>query len=183
MYKFVSAAAAPVTVSEMKSFLRVSTTADDVLIGLMIDAATQWGESYTGRSFRAVTWQLLLDEFCDRIEIRRDPVDTITHVKHLVDDVQVTVASSVYYLKSLTQTSEILLVENQAWPTDTDSREQAIEIEFVTNSYYKADLIVAAIKQHVAHWYRNRGDCFDAAHAARDSGAMMIYNQFRIERV
>lgn len=182
-YDFVSATAPPVTTADMKSFLKISTSTDDVLIYAMLEAATEWGESYTRRSFRAVTWNLLLDEFADRICLRRDPVASVTHVKHLVDGAQVTVTASDYYLKKLTQHSEILLEENKTWPIDTDNREQAIEIQFVTESYYKADLIAAALKMHVAHWYRNRGDCADAAQAARDSGAAMIYDQFRVDRV
>lgn len=183
VYQRVSAISSPLSLSSVKAHMKVSTTADDALILVLIDAATEWGEGYTGRSFRAVTWNLLLDDFTDRICLRRDPVDTVTHVKHLVSGSQVTVTASDYYLKSLTQSSEILLAENKTWPADTDSKEQAIEVQFVTKAYHKIDMIVAALKMHVTHWYRNRGDCVDAAQAARDSGAIMLYNQFRIDRV
>jgi len=181
IYRFVSEKASPVTLAVMKSYLKVTATADDKLIQSMIDAATKWGEKYTGRDFRAITWELLLDGFTDRIELRRDPVDSIITVKHLVSASLVTVDAPTYYLKKLTQSSEVLLNEDQEWPTDTDDREQAIEIRFVTTGYQCQDSIIEAVERHVAWWYRNRGDCCNES--AKNSGVTIIYDQFRISRV
>lgn len=167
----------------MKAYLKITTTADDLLIQSMIDAATEWGEKYTGRDFRAVTWDLLLDRFTDRIELRRDPVASISTVKHLVSGSLVTVPNTVYYLKKLVQSSEILLNEDQQWPTDTDNREQVIEIQFVTEGFRCQDSIIDAIERHVAMWYRNRGDCPDVKTSADGAGVTIIYDQFRISRV
>lgn len=183
IYQLVSAEASPVTLADMKSYLKISTTADDFLIQSMIDAATEWGEKYTGRDFRAITWDLLLDCFAERIALRRDPVASITSVKHLVSGVQVTVLADTYYTKKLVQFSEILLNVDKCWPTDTDDREQAIEIQFVTKGYFCQESIIGAIKRHVAFWYRNRGDCADCDKAAEQTGVKLIYNQFRISRV
>lgn len=183
VYKLVSAAASPVDLATMKAYLKKSTTADDLLIQSMIDAATEWQEKYTGRDFRAITWDLLLDCFTARIGLRRDPVDTITTVKHLVSGSLVTVPSTVYYLKTLPQFSEILLDEDQEWPTDTDDREQVVEIRFVTEGYRCQESIKEAILRHVAQWYYNRGDCSDCGDAAKKSGVTIILDGFRIARV
>ncbi|MBL4700587.1 MAG: phage head-tail connector protein [Phycisphaeraceae bacterium] len=183
IYQFVSQAASPVNLATMKSYLKITATADDVLTQSMIDAVTEWGEKYTGRDFRAITWDLLLDLFTDRIELRRDPVASFTTVKHLVDAALVTVPNTVYYLKKLVQSSEILLNEDQEWPTDTDNREQAIEIRFVTKGYRCQKSIIDAIERHVAFWYRNRGDCPNVKASAEGAGVTAIYNQFRISRV
>lgn len=191
VYNLVTPGAVPVSLAEMKSYMKMTSTSDDALITSMLSAATTWGEGYTGREFRANTWQLLKDAFEDRICIRRDPVDTITFVKHLVLAVQETVAASAYYLKKNVQNSEILLNEDQDWPTDTDDREQVIEIEFVTKSYRDVDAIATAIKRHVAFWYKNRGDCGGSGSgagcscqdAAKGAGMTAIYDQFRIARV
>lgn len=183
VYQQVSVEASPVSLTVMKRYLKITTTADDELIQSMIDAATEWGEKYTGRDFRAITWDLLLDRFTDRIELRRDPVDTITSVKHLVSGSLVTVPAATYYLKKLVQSSEILLNEDQEWPTDTDNREQVIEIQFVTKGFRCQESIIDAIERHVAFWYRNRGDCPDVKGSAEKAGVTVIYNQFRISRV
>jgi len=183
IYKRVSLVASPVSLSAMKSYLKITTTADDLLIQAMIDTATEWGENYTGRDFRAITWDLLLDKFTDRIELRRDPVDSITTVKHLVSGSLVTVPSATYYLKKLAQSSEILLNENKEWPIDTDNREQVIEIRFITEGYQNQESIINAIKRTVAFWYRNRGDCPDVKAAINGAGVTIILDQFRISRV
>ena len=162
--------------------MKITSSAEDDVIKSIINMATTFGEKYTGRDFRANTWTLLLDCFGARIELRRDPVATITFVKHLVSDSQVTVATSVYYLKKGVQSSEILLQDGQDWPTDTDEREQAIEIEFVTEAYRCIDQIKEAMLRHIAYLYTNRGDC-DTKNAAIESGASFIYDQFRIARV
>lgn len=183
VYQKVSAVASPVSLADMKAYLKITTTADDTLIQAMIDAATEWGEKYTGRDFRAITWDLLLDRFTDRIELRRDPVASVTTVKHLVSDVLVTVLSTVFYLKKLVQSSEILLNEDQEWPTDSDDREQVIEIRFVTEGFQCQDSIIQAIERTVAFWYRNRGDCSDCESAVEGAGVTIIYDGFRISRV
>lgn len=185
VYKRVSVAASPVSLATMRSYLKIpaSQTADDTLIQSMIDAATEWGEKYTGRDFRAITWDLLLDVFTDRIELRRDPVASITSVERLVSGTLTPVASTVFYLKKLVQSSEILLNEDQEWPTDADNREQVIEIQFVTEGFQCQDSIIDAIERMVAFWYRNRGDCPDASDAARRTGVTIILDQFRISRV
>lgn len=183
VYQRISAEASPVTLAVMKDYLKKTATADDALIQSMIDAATEFGEKYTGRDFRAITWDLLLDRFTDRIELRRDPVASVATVKRLVSGTLVSVASTVFYLKKLVQSSEILLNEDQEWPDDADDREQVIEIRFVTKGYQCQESIIEAIQRHVAFWYRNRGDCPGVGSAAKLSGVTIIYDQFRISRV
>lgn len=183
LYVLKTPGTVPVDVAVMKAYMKVTTTADDGLITSMLSAATTWGENYTGREFRANTWTLLTDVFADRVCLDRAPVATITTVKYLVDTVLTTIANTVYYLKKNLQFAEILLQEDQSWPTDLDDREHGIEIEFVTESYRDIDAIATAIKRHVSYWYSNRGDCSDCKTAAEGSGVAMIYDQFRIDRV
>lgn len=183
LYTLETAGAVPVSLEDMKAYMKVTSTADDDLITGMLSSATLWGENYTGRDFRANIWTLLKDKFTARICLRRDPVKTITSVKHLVSATLVAVASAVYYLKKNVQDSELLLNEDQEWPDDTDDREQVIEIVFVTESYRDADSIAQGIKRHVAFWYSNRGDCSDCGDAAKGSGVKTFYDAFRIVRI
>jgi uncharacterized phiE125 gp8 family phage protein len=190
LYVLKTAGAVPVLLADMKLYMKVTAAADDDLITSMLAAATTWGENYTGREFRANTWTLLTDDFSDRMCLYRAPVATITTIKYLVSDVLTTIANTVYYLKKNLQFAEILLKEDQLWPTDIDAREQAIEIEFVTESYRDTDAIATAIMRHVAYWYKNRGDCGSSSSAgcscgdaAKGSGVTAIYDQFRIDRV
>ena len=195
LYNLISSAVSPVDLATAKAWLKVPGTADDAIIQTLISSATEYGEKYTGRDFRVKQWELLIDYFPERICLRRDPVDIINSVNHLVLDTPVTVPSADYYLKKLVQSSEVLLLGDAEWPTDTDDREQAITINFDTKAYYCINEIVNAILTHVAYLYTNRGDCseggalagvssFDSLfNSGAKSGANSLYNQFRIPRV
>ena len=188
-YTLTTPGTVPVALVDMKKYMKVTSASDDDLITLMLAAATTWGENYTGREFRANTWTLLIDAFEERLFLRRAPIASITSIKYLLANVWTAVANTVYYLKNGTQSSEILLQEDQDWPDDVDEREAAIEIVFVTESYRDTDAIKSAIMRHVAYWYKNRGDCGGSGSgcscddAAKGSGVTMIYDQFRIARV
>jgi len=191
VYSLEAVGTPPVSLTDMKAYMKVTSASDNDLITSMIEAATRWGENYTGRDFRVNTWKLLKDEFESRICLRRDPVASITTVEHLVSGSLVAVSSSVYYLKKNIQSSEILLNADQEWPTNTDDREQVVEITFDTEAYHDIENIITAIKRHVAFWYQNRGDCSngsgsggcDCQSAAVGSGVTITYDQFRISRV
>lgn len=182
-YEATARGAPPVKLEDAKVHLKLEhTDADDDLLTLILKVATEFAEGYTAQEIRVNTWKLLVDEFEDRILLRRNPVDAITSVKHLVDTVLTLVASSTYYLKKGVQSSEILLASGEAWPTDTDDRDQAVEIIFTTVAIAKLDVVRLGILRHVAHLYENRGDC-DSAESARKSGATLLYDQVRISRV
>lgn len=184
VYELTALAASPVLLATMKSYMRVSGTSEDTLIQSLIDVATDWCESYTGRQFRANEWQLLLDDFSARIDINKTPVDTIDSITHTVSGSPVTVAAATYYLKHLQQLDEVLLADGKDWPTDTDEREQAIVINFTCKPYARAlSRFVNAVMQFVSYLYENRGDCECDGASATASGATKILNQFRIARV
>lgn len=82
----ITANATPVvSVSLAKDYLRVSTSADDTLIGRMIDAATVWAESYTRRSFMNKTFDYFYRGWfvagCPLL-IPNPPLQSVTSVKY-----------------------------------------------------------------------------------------------------
>lgn len=185
LYQEVSAESPPVTLANMKSYLKVTDTIDDFLITSFILTATEWGEAYTGRGFRNKVWKALLDCFETRILLRRDVMDAITQITRLVLGTPMLVDSSVFYLKKLTYWGEVLLQDGQIWPTDQDSREQGIVIDFTTSSFNPIGKIQDAIKRTVAFMYENRGDCseLNCDQAALECGALLIFKQLRIPRI
>ncbi len=162
----------------MKSYLKipVSVTADDTLIQELIDSCTRYGEQHTRRSFRVQSFRLLINDFEDCITLRRNPIDAVTSVKYLVSGVLVTVPASSYYLKQLTQVGQILLKDGQSWPTNKDTIDHGVEIQFTTAAYNRTDSIAVAIKRHVTARYMNRGDC-------RDAELWPLYDGFSVARV
>jgi len=194
-YQVVSAGPAPVTLEEAKSYLKLPAGPgpDDALLAVILLTATEIAESYTRRSFRPVTWKLTLDEFCDRIELRRDPVSAVSSITRLVANVATAVSSSVYYLKNGVQSSEVLLADGEDWPDDTDEREGAIVVNFATVAHRRIASAKDAILRLAAYLYENRGDCGDlnqvgsgpavSTDSIKASGAHLILDQIRISRV
>lgn len=180
-YEITASGALPLKFKEVKAYLRIDTDEDNDLLNALIRTAVQFGERYTGVDFRAITRKLTLDEFTDRICLRRNPVASITSVQYLKTTLQ-TVATTVYYLKKGRVFSEVLLQEDQAWPTDGDAREAGIEIVFVTAPTEFLDQAKTALLRHLAALYECRGDC-DTEEVALQKGVMVLYGQFRTERV
>jgi uncharacterized phiE125 gp8 family phage protein len=56
-------AAEPLTLSEAKAYLRVTSTDEDALITGFIAQAREWAESYMSRALIEQTWELRLDAF------------------------------------------------------------------------------------------------------------------------
>lgn len=178
------AAELPVSLAEMKAFLRITASGEDDLITAMIESATDFGELYTKRDFVSKTYLTYRDHFTYEIELRRSKLQSVESVKYLVDDVLTTVASTVYYNTSESDFSRIALVDGQSWPTDGDFRLQAIQISFIAGYGAASDVpddIKTAIMNHVAQMYSNRGDCGDGACSANlPLQSKLIYNKRRI---
>ena len=188
LYELIELGENPVSVSQMRSYLGLgSNNCFDPILKDLIDSCTTWGESYTGREFRANQYTLLIDSFADRISLRKNPIGTIDSVKYILSNVLTTVDAATYFLKKGVHLSEILLAEDKSWPTDADNREQVVEIAFTTKAVDAAKLskVKTAIHRHVAFMFDNRGDCGDCGACAGKDAANVegIYNQLRIARI
>ena len=182
VYEFISTEPSPVLLDDQKDYLKITNTNEDKLIQSLINSATDYAEKYTGRTFRVQTWNLLLDEFTDRICLNKN-VQVVNSIKYPVLTVQTTVDAAVYYLKKEQQGAIVLLADGQSWPSDMDEIEQGITINFDTGIFGRTvERIRTGILRHVTHMYMNRGDCDDEC-AAKQSGADKIYDLFRIARV
>ncbi len=186
LYELVTAGANPISLKDAKGYLKVDSDVDDTVIRLLLTSVVQYAENYTGRDFRTNTWKLFLDEFEDRICLRKSPIDAITLVQYTLSGTLTTIVNTVYYLKKGHQWSEVLLLDEQEWPTDGDdvetTNEHTIEITFTTEIVRFISEVKAAILHHLAFYYQNRGDC-TAKEAAEMSGANEMYDHFRIARI
>lgn len=185
VYERTAVGASPLAIEEARKHLRLDTQADDAIVDLLILAALDIVEGFTGRELRENTWLVRLDCFASRIPIDLHPVKQIDSITHVVAAAPVTIASTVYYLKHLPQSAEIVLGVDQEWPDDTDEIEQAIEITLTT----------AASKEHAAagklgalhvltHLYENRGDVdLPVSDLVRLCGAKRILDPITVVRV
>ena len=114
-----------ITLTEAKAHLVVEHTDDDTLITALIAAVSDYVESYTGRAItERAAESLVLDGFCDPIELPVVPVQSVTSVQYNdTDDAQQTLAASGYRVDGRKLKTEIRLAYGADWPNTTAAPE------------------------------------------------------------
>jgi uncharacterized phiE125 gp8 family phage protein len=142
--------------------LRVSDQAEDDLLALKIEAATQVVEKLCGRSLITQAWTLYLDggPGGDVIDLPRPPLTAITSI-HTYDQADTeTEFGAANYRADLTG-SRAELVDGSSWPTGLRSR-RAFRVIYATGYGDQAQNVPGALReavlQLVAHWFEHRGD-------------------------
>jgi len=154
----------PVSRTEAKLHLRVTTTDDDTLIDNLITAARSAAEQYTQRAFITQTWDAKFDQFPDDVIILpKPPAVSITSVKYIdTNGTQQTWASSNYRTSIPTglhaEPARIERAWGVAWPSIREVVD-AVEVRFVAG-YGAASAVPMELKQAmlllIGHWYANR---------------------------
>lgn len=162
-WKEVAAPAIPVTLlSEAKAQARVTSSSEDALVSLYIEAALRRIEADTGRAVIARQFKGYLDEFpdCDEIEIPLGGLSAVDSVKYTDDAGLQTWASSNYTVDATRPYGRIMKGLGVVWPTVKLSIVNAVEITF-TAGYGTAETAIPgplrlAILFLTAHWYDQR---------------------------
>lgn len=172
----------PVSLDDFKVHARVSGSGQDSILAMMLEAVTAYAEGFTKRDFITKTYQTFRDEFSEVGELRRSKLQSVTTIKYLVSGSLVTVSDSIYFNTVETDFSEILLEDGEAWPTDGDTRKQAIEIIFKAgfgdDSRSIPEDLKLAILQHATNYNENRGDCTLADSVP--ASTKIVYDKYRI---
>jgi uncharacterized phiE125 gp8 family phage protein len=162
-----AAATKPVTTAEAKAHLRVDGSDEDTLIDSYIAAATSFVENYTGRALISQTWELVLDDFTDAIQIPKGPVQSITYVKYFdTAEAEQTLALDQYTLDNVSDPAWLVKPDDVNYPTVADGVNNVI-IRFVAGYSTLPAEIKAAILLLIAAWFDNRstGEIADTVHA------------------
>ena len=151
-----------VSLSDLKTFMRVDGSDEDTLIAVLFTAARQMVEKYTNVSMSdtASNYTLTLDEWPDDGVIRLSvgPVTAVASVKYYdSDDVQQTmVVDTDYYASLKRKPGEIVMVNTP----NVKNKPDAIEVIF-TAGYDEASVpetLVQAIQMITLNLYERRGD-------------------------
>lgn len=160
------AAEEPITLTEVKTALRIDGTDYDSILTPYITTARQMAEAITGRDFVNKTWKLYLDKFprssCSGIEIKKSKLQSISSIKYYIDNELTTLSSSSFYKTEDSEYSSIYLISTEYWPI-IDDRKQAIEITLVSgygaDASYVPQGIKTALISMVTWLFENAGDC------------------------
>ncbi len=194
----------PITAAEVKSFLRVTTSADDALIQSLCSRARLIAERLTGRCIikqslyawwdfvpgkRLDWWDGVKEgpiggERASSVEIPRPPLISVSEVCAFNDDdSQVVLDPSAYFLDITDQDlpGRVVLRLGATWPVFTRNA-NGFRITFIAGyATVPEDIRHALIL--IASWlYKNRGDCSDEG-CASACGAMMFLRHYVMMKV
>jgi uncharacterized phiE125 gp8 family phage protein len=124
----------PVTLTEMKAYLRVAFTSEDAVITELIKQAREQLENATGRSFVAKTVELFLDNYFRSFRLPYTPIESVELVE--VDGVDAS--------DSLSDGFVVMKAGSEIKAEYTLGVDAALGLKM-------------AIFETVAFWYSNRG--------------------------
>lgn len=169
----------PTTVANAKLHCRVTNSAEDDYIEALIEAARDWAETFTRRSFIKTTYKMSLDSFptCP-FYLPRSPLISVDSIKYIDSDgTEQTVDPSVYGVDDTDAIpARVFLKSEQSWPDDVLDQLSSVSVTF-SSGYAEetADVpkgIVAAINLLVGHWYENREEVITGMTANKVPGTV-----------
>ncbi len=123
----------PVTLTEIKDHLHVSSTAEDSLLALYAQMAREAVEAETWRALMPQTWSLYLDAWpADGIiELPRPPLQSVTSITYTDEDgVTQTLAASNYRVDIAREPGRVVLAPDGEWPSDALDTSNPIAVTF-----------------------------------------------------
>jgi uncharacterized phiE125 gp8 family phage protein len=142
----------PVSVTELKSQLRITSTSQDVMLLQLIKAARQHAEDYLRYSIVSTSWVLYLDSFPasgEPIWVQKSPMTSVTTLKYYNDSgVLITLVKNTDYVPDYnSMPARVYEAYGKTWPT-TRLIPNAVEMAF-TSGYATAADVPEQIKQAV----------------------------------
>lgn len=154
--------AEPVTLDEVKDWVRQDHAADDSLLSGLITAARQLIEQQTGLVFLPATYRLVADQFPSwTLRLPRYPLRSVSSIQY-VDSTGTlqTLDSSLYQTDTDSTPGLVEPVYGEVWPT-ARYQARAVRVTFEAGYSLAADIpgpLKQAVKLLVALGYANRGD-------------------------
>lgn len=177
-------ASEPLTLAEVKEFLRVDHSDDDATLAIFIAAARQLCESYTRLALMPTTFEEYFDDFPqytgtykDEIRLSRSPVSAVTYVKYIDgNETTITASASDYKTDLISQPARIS--PDNGW-FGTYETINAVFVRYVAG-YANAASVPAPLKHGmllvIGDMYENRTDSVKRLPTA----AEYLWNPYRV---
>lgn len=177
-------ASEPLTLSEVKEFLRVDHSDDDATLAIFIAAARQLCESYTRLALMPTTFEEYFDDFPqytgtfkDEIRLSRSPVSAVTYVKY-IDGNETTITANAADYKTDLVSQPARISPDNGW-FGTYETINAVFIRYVAG-YADAASVPAPLKHGmllvIGDMYENRTDSVKRLPTA----AEYLWNPYRV---
>ena len=159
--KLITAVATePVTLTEVKSHLRLDGTAEDTYLSSLTTVAREYCETITRRALATQTLELILDDFpCDYIELPKSPVQSITSIKYKDSNGDETTWAT--YVSDLDKVPALIMPEyGDSFPSFIPYPSGAVRVRYVAGHKSDGVVLPTSIKQAmlllIGHLYENR---------------------------
>jgi uncharacterized phiE125 gp8 family phage protein len=156
----------PVSLAEMKAWLREDASDEDLLIQALIVSARMTLEAYTRRSFVTQSWRIVMDAWPSDggcVIVPFAPFQNISAIRVFdAADVAQTLAADTYRAPASSQEGRLIF---KMAPPAPGRRGEGVEIDFVVGygalSTHTPEPLRRAIMTLAAHWREKRGDDMD----------------------
>jgi len=155
----------PVTATELRTHLRITTNDEDVYLRELITLARTHLEQITWRAFLTQTWDYWWNDFnVEPLKIPRPPLSSVTHVKYYdSDEVLQTLSTDTWENAERDGYGIVRRKYDQDWPMLRGYYDD-VNLRAVCG-YGDADDVPPnlkhAIKLLAGHWFENREDTAD----------------------
>lgn len=153
----------PVTLSELKTHLRIDHSDEDTTISGYLKAARERCELEARRTFINTTYDMYLDAWPrkSKFTLPRPPIVSVTGVYYTDDEGDETEYSSANYLVDIySEPGRIVLRSTAAWPSVTLQEINGVRVRFVagygTTPAAVPERYRQAIMLTAGHFYENR---------------------------
>jgi uncharacterized phiE125 gp8 family phage protein len=167
-------ASEPVTLSEAKAQLSVTSSAHDTRITSLITTARRQVERYLKRALITQTWKVYYNCFHAVMELPYPPLQSVTHVKYYDDSGTLqTLSSDLYWEDLASEPGKIVRKYDAVYPELLAGRPNAVEIQYVAGYGDAEDVpedIRHAILMLVTDYFDNRGEVVVGSIAQRIPG-------------
>lgn len=175
----------PLSLTEVKQHLRLTSVDEDALLLLYLQAAVDEVERSTRRQLLTATWQLSLDDFtCEMFTLPRAPLQSVSSVSYLDTDGDAqTLATTVYGVDTISEPGRVYLKTDQSWPAVYD-QVNAVTITYLAG-WTTPGQVPASLKQLilllVGHMYEHREASIDKSLSLIPNGIERLMWLHRVE--
>ena len=152
----------PVTLADMKLYLRIDHDHEDALVMALMRAATSAVEAMSGLRLVTQGWSVFVDDWPGRTTLCLPiaPVASIDEVRvHADDDTHAVIDPAHYYLDSASRPARLVLRADRIWPRPgrlANGIEVRLQAGFGATPDDVPGELVQAIRSLTAHWYEHR---------------------------
>lgn len=155
--------AEPVSLTEVKAYLRIDGAEYDDLLAPLVKAAREYCEAFQNRAYVTRTMELTIDVFPDSpLALPRPPLQSVVSIMYTDADGAETVLDSSYYVvDTVSEPGKLFLAPGKDWPDVELSVVNGVRIRFVAGYgtvYDVPESAKTAIKLYVAHRFENPDD-------------------------